>query len=184
MSSPPQGESANIGALVKAVVFLALVVLAFAGVLRACSFAPTTPDVDRGALPRIDAAAVIADTTVPFPKRTPALPPDWISQSSDVAVVGGDRALRVGWVTPESRFLRLVQSSAPEAALVAAEGGVPAAQGAVEAGGRTWVVHEGVRGEAVWVTDADGVRLLVTGDAPPPRFTELAAATLAAPTVP
>ena len=185
VTPPDRGSPSGIGSLVRTIVVLALAVLAFAGVTRACSFSPTSPEVDRSSLPRVDAAAALRDAraSTPFPLRTPLLPPDWIAQSSDVARVAGTRVARVGWVTPDDAFLRLVQSDAPEQALVASEQGDPAARGAAVAGGRTWVVHTGVRDEAVWVTDVDGVRLLVTGDASPERFTELATAVLAAPPV-
>lgn len=89
--------------------------------------------------------------------------------------------MRVGYLTPENGFARLVQSSGDESAVVVSEGGTPTATGAVGAGGRTWVTHEGRRGEALWVTDVDGVRLAVTGSAPPARLTQLAEAALLAP---
>ena len=182
-STPPRGESSGVGSLVRTVVVLAIVVLAFTGLLRACTFAPTSPDVDRSSLPRIDAAGAIANSTVAFGKRSPVLPPTWISQSSDVTTVGASKALRVGWVTPENGYLRLVQSDAAEDVLVRSEQGDPTVRGTVTAGGRAWVVHTGQRSEAMWVADVDGVRLLITGNAPPERFTELATATLAAPAV-
>ena len=123
---------------------------------------------------------------MPFPVRVPVMPADWIAQSSDVPTLPGsaDHAVRVGWVTPAGRFARLVQTSGSEAAAVLGEMGDPAAGGTVAAGGRTWVVHRGLRDEQAWVTDVDGVRLLVTGSATPPELTALASTTLAAPTAP
>jgi hypothetical protein len=112
------------------------------------------------------------------------MPADWIPQSSDVRPVGGSRAFRLGWVTPDDAFVRLVQSDAPEDALVASEQAGPPALGPVSVGGRTWTTYRGVRGEALWVTDVDGVRWLVTGDATPARFTQLATTALASPVVP
>ncbi len=160
-----------------------------AGLLRACTFAPGAPEVDRDSVRRIDAAAELrtASYGVAFPVRVPSLPADWIPQSSDLVVLGatGDpaapRAVRVGYVTPENEFARLLQSSGDETALVVSEGGNPSATGAVTAGGRTWVTHDGRRGEALWVTDVDGVRLAVTGSAGPARLTQLAEAALVAP---
>ena len=175
--------------MLRGLLVLGVAVLVIAGLLRACSFAPGAPGVDRASVPRIDPAVELrtASLAVTFPVRIPALPGDWIPQSSDVVVLGarGDtavpRAVRVGYVTPENDFARLVQSSGDEAAVVLSEDGTVAATGAVTAGGRTWVTHEGRRGEALWVTDVDGVRLAVTGSAPPPRLTQLAEAALAAP---
>lgn len=176
-------------AFLRAFVVIGVGVLLLAGLLRACSFAPGAPEVDREAIPRIDPAVELrrAAPTVAFPLRVPSLPPEWIAQSSDVVLVGAGaqatRAVRVGWVTPDDEFARLVQTTADEAAVVVSEAGDPTATGAVPAGGRTWVTYTGRRGEAIWVTDVDGVRLLVTGSASPERLGQLAGATLAAPVV-
>ena len=185
------GPRSGPAALLRGFVVLGVAVLLLAGLLRACSFAPGQPEVDRESLPRVDPAAELrrAQPSVGVPLRVPTLQPDWIAQSSDVVVVGppddtaAPRAARVGWVTPEDEFARLVQSDADEVALVVSEAGDPTATGTAEAGGRTWVTHTGRRGETLWVTDVDGVRLLVTGSAPVERFRQLAEATLAAPFV-
>ncbi|MEJ2864953.1 DUF4245 domain-containing protein [Actinomycetospora flava] len=175
-------------ALLRAFVVIGVGVLLLAGLLRTCSFAPGAPEVDREAIPRVDPAAELRRVapTVTFPLRGPSLSPEWIAQSSDVVVLGGTpglRAVRVGWVTPDDEFARLVQTNADEAAVVVSEAGDPTATGTVEAGGRTWVTHTGRRGEAIWVTDVDGVRLLVTGSASGERLGQLAGAALAAPFV-
>ncbi|TDQ58404.1 uncharacterized protein DUF4245 [Actinomycetospora succinea] len=172
-------------ALLRSFLVVGVAVLVVAGLLRACSFAPGAPQVDRESVPRIDPAAeLLGDApTMRIPLRVPALPADWIPQSSDVVLVAGTRAARVGWVTPDDEFARLVQSDADEAALVVSEAGDPTATGTVQAGGRTWVTHTGRRGEPIWVADVDGVRLLVTGSATPERLTQLAEAALVAPFV-
>ena len=172
-------------ALLRAFVVIGVGVLLLAGLLRACSFAPGAPQVDRESVPRIDPAAELRRDapTLAFPVRVPSLPPDWIPQSSDVFVVGAARAARVGWVTPDDEFARLVQTNADEAAAVVSEAGDPTATGTVAAGGRTWVTHTGRRAEPIWVTDVDGVRLLVTGSTSPERLTQLAEAALTAPFV-
>lgn len=190
MSSPRSGG--GLGPLAIGTVVLAVFVLALTGLTRACSFSPTGPDVDRGSIQRVDVVAATRDAagTLRFPLRAPALPGGWIPQSSDVRTLPGGRAFRLGWVTPDDSFVRLVQSSAPEAAMVADEQGDPAALGPVSAAGRTWTTYRGLRDEALWVTDAgagpDGtpVRWLITGSASPTRFTELATTTAATPVFP
>ena len=174
------------GPLAIGTIVLAVIVLALTGLTRACSFSPTAPTVDRGAVQRIDVAQVTRDATaaVPFALRAPAMPPDWIAQSSDVRPVGGTREFRLGWVTPDNAFVRLVQSDASEDALVASEQAGPPALGPVAAGGRTWTTYRGIRGEALWVTDVDGVRWVVTGDASPARFTQLVTTASGSPVVP
>jgi hypothetical protein len=183
--SAPRGGS-NIGPLAIGTIVLAVIVLALTGLTRACSFSPTAPGVDRGSIQRVDVAQVSRDAAraVPFAIRAPAMPADWIPQSSDIRPLGTTRAFRLGWVTPENGFARLVQSDAPEDALVQSEDGAPPALGPVSAGGRTWTTYRGLRGEAVWVTDVDGVRWLITGDATAARFTQLATTALGAPVVP
>jgi hypothetical protein len=175
-----------VGPLAIGTIVLAVIVLALTGLTRACSFSPTAPTVDRGSVQRIDVpqAAREAAGAVPFAVRAPAMPADWIAQSSDVRPVGDSRAFRLGWVTPDNAFLRLVQSDAPEDALVTSEQGTLPALGPVAAGGRTWTTYRGVRGEGLWVTDVDGVRWVVTGDATPARFTQLATTTSGSPVVP
>lgn len=185
MSAAQRSRGSEISAMVRGTIVLGIVVLVVAGFLGTCSFAPGAPEVDRSALPRVDVPARLnaAAAAVPFAVRAPTLPPEWIAQSQDVVPVGPEpapRAVRVGWVTPEDRFARLVQTAADPAAAVVSERGDPAPRGTVSAGGRTWTVHVGVRDEAVWVTDLDGVRLVVTGSAGPPELTTLAAASVAA----
>jgi hypothetical protein len=189
--SEPRGRSggtgrSGVGPLAIGTIVLAVVVLALTGLTRACSFSPTSPSVDRGSVQHIDVAQVSRDAarSVPFAVRGPAMPADWIPQSSDVRPVGTGQAFRLGWVTPENAYLRLVQSNATEDALVASEQSGPPALGPVSAGGRTWTSYRGVRGEALWVTDVDGVRWLVTGDATPARFTQLVTTALGSPVVP
>jgi hypothetical protein len=187
MSAPRGGSGGStLGPLAIGTIVLAVIVLALTGLTRACSFSPTSPAVDRGTVQRIDVAQVSRDAAraVPFAVRAPAMPADWIPQSSDVRPVGAGRAFRVGWLTPENGFLRLVQSNADEAALVVSEEGTPQALGPVAAGGRTWTTYRGARGEALWVTDVDGVRWLLTGDGSPARFVQMATTTAGAPVVP
>lgn len=198
-AQPPRsrGPGTEISALLRGTLVLGLLVLVVAGLVRTCSFAPGSPEVDRSALPQVDVAARLpaAAASVPFPVRVPVLPPDWLAQSQDVTVVGersdpgAPRAVRVGWITPRDAFARLVQTGADEAGAVVSERGDPTPRGAVDAGGRTWTVHTGVRGEQLWVTDlgpvgGGDVRLLVTGSANPAELTTLASASVAAPALP
>lgn len=190
MSAPRGGSGgtgrSGVGPLAIGTVVLAVIVLALTGLTRACSFSPTEPTVDRGSVQRVDVGQVSREAAqaVPFPVRAPTMPADWIPQSSDVRPVGGGQAFRLGWLTPENGYLRLVQSDAPEDALVASEQSGPPALGPVSAGGRTWTTYRGVRGEALWVADVDGVRWLVTGSGTPARFTQLVTTALGSPVVP
>jgi hypothetical protein len=167
--------------MVGAVAVLVVIVLVFAGATRSCSFAPGGPSVDPGAGPTVDAPAqlrVLAGA-MPFPLRVPALPPGWRANSASTEQVGdtGSRAVRVGYLTPGGRFLRLVQSNADEAALLATEAqGTPVASGPVVVGGTTWVTYTAGNREPIRIASLDGVRLLITGSGSDDDFRTLAAA--------
>jgi hypothetical protein len=154
---------------------------------RGCSFSPGGPTVDPDSAPRVDAtpALVAAARQLPFPVRDPAVPPAWRANSTDRRPAPGDQsAVRVGWLTDGGRYLRLVQTApAPdEAPLVTAETQAPPqALGVVDVAGRTWVRYAAPRGEEAWVTTADGVRWLITGDGTEADFRTLAGAVAAAP---
>jgi hypothetical protein len=171
---------------------LVIVVLAIGGLSRSCAFAPTGPMVDTSRLPVVDAPAELRRLApgVTFPVRVPAAPADWRSNSTAVDVVpdGGGHAVRTGYLTPQGRYLRLLQSDATEDALLAAETGpnaVPAV-GVVEVGTQRWVAYggSGERAEPIWITEvaapgAATVRMLVTGSGTEDDYRTLATAAAA-----
>ena len=90
----------------------------------------------------------------------------------------GGRVVSTGFLTPDGRYLRLQQGDATEEAMLRAEagGGAAPAQGPVDVEGQQWVAYSGERREAIWITDLDGVRLLLTGSASEADFRTLAVA--------
>ncbi|WP_016700625.1 DUF4245 domain-containing protein [Actinoalloteichus spitiensis] len=165
---------------------LLLVLLALTGLVGMCSFSPGGPSVDPEVGARADPEGDLrrAVSTVDLAVREPDLTEEWRVNNVRVSQLGGRgtaaTALRVGYLTPDGRYLRLSQSDAEEADLVAFETGVdPAGLGTVEAGGLTWVRYAGQRDEEAWTTELDGQRLLLTGSADEPEFRELAEATVA-----
>lgn len=186
----PRGQQSARDVLLS-MVPLVLIVLVVVGVAGMCSFSPGGPSIDPPAVPTVDATERLgrAAPAVPFPVRAPELPPGWRATSASVDRVGAEpetpQAVRVGWRTPGGNYLRLSQSSAGEAELVAFETGQRAAPtGAVQAAGRTWVRYPGPRAEQAWVSDLGEVRLLITGSDTEEQFRTLAAATLNAPVLP
>ena len=156
--------------LLGAIALLLLPIALVLGVTRACTFSPGGPTIDPAAGPRVDAAAELRALAprVPFAVRVPAVPPGWRANAVDQQLIDGSRVVRAGFVTPEGRFVRLVQTDADEAALLAAEGEVPPATGTVEVAGVRWTVLESDRQAPVWVARVDGgggppVGLLLTG---------------------
>jgi hypothetical protein len=193
LSKPPR-SALTVRHMIGALVVLVLVVLVAGGLSRSCTFAPAGPTVDASRLPVVDAPAELARLAsgMAFPVRVPGVPADWRANSADTATVpDGGRAVRTGYLTPGGRYLRLVQSDAPEEALLRMEvGDAPVvAQGVVDVDGRSWVAYAGQRGEAIWIAEVapDGVapvRLLVTGGGSETDFRTLAAGAAAGEVLP
>lgn len=190
----PARSALSVRDMVVALAVLGVMVLVVAGVAGSCSFSPGRPTVDDSRLPVVDAPAELARIarTTPFPVRVPAVPPGWRSNSvgqdrvpvPDAPAEPGNRSVRVGYLTPQGRYLALVQTDAAEDALLAAE---TAAQPAVGAGaqdvaGLRWVVYERDRGEPIWIAELPGTtpsRALITGSGGADDFTALATAVAA-----
>lgn len=180
-SKPPRSALTMRDMLVALAVLVPLI-LVF-GSLSRCSFAPGGPEVDTGAVPVVDAPAELRRIApgVPFEVRIPAVPADWRSNSADQDIVGGTRVVRTGFVLPDRRYLRLLQSDGAEAALLAVETGsepVPG-RGTVDVGAQRWVVYGADDDEPIWITevvtpDAAPVRLLITGSGSEDAFRTLA----------
>ncbi|HLU58277.1 MAG TPA: DUF4245 domain-containing protein [Pseudonocardia sp.] len=167
--------------MVGALVVLALVVLGAAGLSGSCTFAPTGPTVDPSRLPVVDVPAELTrlapDST--FPLRVPAVPEGWRANAVDRASLPeGGRVVSAGFLTPDGRYLRLQQGDATEEAMLHAEvgDGPVAARGPVDVDGQRWVAYDGRRGEPIWTTEVDGVRMLLTGSGSEADFRTLAGA--------
>lgn len=167
-----------------AILVLVLLVGGMTGLLGRCSFNPGGPDVDGAAAPTVDVSGELesAAERVDFPLTHPQLSDAWRANSANVVTLdSGTDAVRIGWLTGAQNYLRLSQSPAAEEEFVTAETRQqPRAEDTVEVAGQQWVVYESIREEQAWVTERDGVRLLITGDGRAEEFRELAEATLRA----
>lgn len=174
--------------MVYTIIPLILIVLALAGLSKACSFSPGGPTA--AAPPSVDVGAALSldARTVSFPLRLPALPAGWVSNSGNKHSISGARGGDVedtGWITPKGAYLRLAQSNAAEANLLTDEvGGRRGSSGPTSVGGHDWTVYSEQGKEPVWVTDLGDVRLLITGSGSLAEFTTLATATLQASPLP
>lgn len=157
-----------------------LPIVAFVAVLsRGCSFSPGGPTVDPSQMPRVDSHAVFAESArrLSFPIRDPALPANWRASTVEQRLApGGASAVRVSWITDGGRYMRLVQTTAEEGALVADEtgGGRPIARGAIPVAGQQWVSYQGANDEQAWARQAGGVIWVITGDGVDAEFSVLA----------
>jgi hypothetical protein len=183
-AKPPRGSLRARDMLMALAVLL--VIVAVGGGVRSCSFAPGGPTVDADAAPTVDAPARLAEfaRASEFPLRVPAVPQGWRSNSSDRSPIeGGGTAVRVGYLTPDGKYLRLVQSDGAEEALVSTEAGGPlAGTGVTDAAGLRWVTYQAAGGEPFHVATAPDdpqVRWLITGSGTDPDFAALAQATVA-----
>ncbi|WP_165922253.1 DUF4245 domain-containing protein [Pseudonocardia endophytica] len=185
----PERTETRMKDILGAVLILIPIALLIVGVGRGCSFAPTGPELDPGAGPTVDAPARLTEyaRVSTFGLRVPDVP--WRSNSTDRGPVqGGGTAVRVGYLTEQGRYLRLVQSDASEEGLLATEGGPGStAEGVTRAAGRDWVTYRGNNGEPVRIATLPGsptVRLLITGSGTDDEFRALAEATVRARVLP
>ena len=101
--------------MLAAIGVLVVIVAVLGAVSGSCSFAPGGPRVDSSTGPVVDAPAGITRLapTVPYPVRVPTVPAGWRPNSVDQDLLdpadpAAGRALRVGYLTPEGRYLRLL----------------------------------------------------------------------------
>lgn len=185
----PERSETRMKDMLGALLVLIPIALLVVGVGQSCSFAPTGPEFDPGAGPTVDAPARLGEfaRVSTFGLRVPDVP--WRANSTDRGPVeGGGTAVRVGYLTEQGRYLRLVQSDASEEALLSTEGGRGAtAEGVTPAAGRSWVTYRGTDGEPFRIATLPGsptVRLLITGSGTDVEFRALAEATVRARVLP
>ena len=179
MGKPPR-SALTIRDMLVAIGVLVVVITLFAGLARSCSFSPGGPTVDASRLPTVDAQAQLKALApkVAFPLKIPAVPAGWRCNSVSRDRVGdtGRESVDAGFVTPDSLYVRLSQTDAPEEALLTTEakGKALPAKGVEEVGGLRWVVYDNGRDEPIWIADTGASRLLIIGSAPSDTFRALA----------
>lgn len=167
-------------------IVLAVGVLVLAALTRSCSFSPGGPSTSGSSVPSVDVTAELqaAAAQVPFPLRQPQLPDGWRPNSDSVDSLGPngkDRAVRVGWIAPDNRYLQVSQSNASAVDLVRSaaalgDNATVAPMGSETVDGTKWTVYPGIRDEQSWVSDLGTERLFVTGNGTTADFRTLAAA--------
>jgi hypothetical protein len=189
---PKRPARTALGAGSRDMVISMLILLPIVGLVallgHGCSFSPGGPTVDLNQLQTIDPRPplISAARALPFPVREPAMPAGWRTTVVNLdPAPGGAGAVRISWITPGGRYLRVVQSPAEEGALVAAEtGGDPTGARPLPAAGAQWVDYTGGNGEQAWARRAGPVEWLLTGDGTAAEFTAAARALTAAAPLP
>lgn len=182
-SKPPR-SAMSVRDMLAAVGVLVVLALLVAGVSRTCAFSPGGPQIDQNAVRTVDAPADLGRFAkeVPYPVRLPAVPQGWRANSSGLDKAGdasASRIVRVGYLTADNRFARLLQGDLSEEQMlrVVTGGSAVDARGPVDVGGVRWVVYGGGSGdEPIWVADTGAVRYLITGSASDADFRALATA--------
>lgn len=162
---------------------LVVVVLAFVWLYSGFTVSPGRADTSQAVAPTADVTGNFdkVDRTLDFTAVVPVgVPADWDASSWSTTrpgnAEGKPATARGGWLTPDGRFITLIQSSGTTPALLSSEFGHSAVSAdTVQAGGASWQVATGVRNEVAWVRELDGVTLLITGTAPEADFQALAA---------
>jgi hypothetical protein len=159
---------------------LVVVVLAFVFFNGQASFSPGGPS--GGAVPSANVQSGFAEAKADtgFTALMPqGLPANWSPNSFSTTGLhdagGVSPTARGGWITPDGRFITLIQSTGTIPQVQQAELGATAAvTGSIDAGGASWKVTSGRRGEQAWMRTDGALTLLITGDAPVSDFQTLA----------
>ncbi|WP_143231028.1 DUF4245 domain-containing protein [Actinosynnema sp. ALI-1.44] len=184
MSAPSRFKTSARDMVLSLVVLLAIIG-SIVWLTQGCEFSPSGPTIDPSSAPTVDASKELgaAARRVDFPVRVPAVPDGWRANSSNTLPLGQGptrtTAVRVGWITPGGKYLRLSQSKAPVEDLVVLEagGGVTADTiGSADVAGMKWTKYHGRGDEPAWVLSVDGVQLLITGSGTDDDFRALATA--------
>ena len=168
---------------------LAVVSLVLYGMYGQVSFSPG--GATEGQAPTADVTGGLerAAPLVGFPVVVPGpLPDGWNANSFSFTEEPGSPAqpptVRAGWLTPQGRFITVVQSDGATAEVLVAElGEAQRPTGTEQIGAEVWTVTSGRRDEVAWVRTEDAVTYLITGSASPEDFRKVATAVAAGTTV-
>lgn len=162
---------------------IVVVVVAVAWLYNGMSVSPGRA-TDEGTAPTTNVAAELTKVqrVVDYRPVQPAeLPADWKQQSFTYALAADAPAkaatVRAGWLTPDGKFISLVQAPAPIQTLLSGEFGSSApTTGTVNEGGMDWSVTTGMRQEVAWYREFGNLTVVITGSATESDFRVLAAA--------
>ncbi|MFJ7748633.1 DUF4245 domain-containing protein [Arthrobacter sp. NPDC097144] len=108
----------------------------------------------------------------------PELPEGWGSNYArwEASNSSGVPVWEVGYLTPETAFIRLSETNAGNPTWIAQVSGDASVAGERTAGGQTWELRDSPEGEASMVLEKDGLTVVLTGKADLAEFDVLAEA--------
>lgn len=163
-------------------VLIVVLMLVAVGATGLCSFNPGAPE--QGPVQEVDAETFLdlESRAVDFPVRYPDMPEGWITNSARRAMLAGQPAPVVGWVTPDRGFIQLTQTGLDaEAAIENADSKPRTLDRTVEVDGHVVEVFASEEHDVrdLWVVDAGDARFVLTGAGEDREFEELIATALA-----
>ena len=163
-------------------VLIVVLMLVAVGATGLCSFNPGAPE--QGPVQEVDAETFLdlESRAVDFPVRYPDMPEGWITNSARRAMLAGQPAPVVGWVTPDRGFIQLTQTGLDaEAATENADSKPRTLDRTVEVDGHVVEVFASEEQDVrdLWVVDAGDARFVLTGAGEDREFEELIATALA-----
>lgn len=163
-------------------VLIVVLMLVAVGATGLCSFNPGAPE--QGPVQEVDAETFLdlESRAVDFPVRYPDMPEGWITNSARRAMLAGQPAPVVGWVTPDRGFIQLTQTGLDaEAATENADSKPRTLDRTVDVDGYEVEVFASEEQDVrdLWVVDAGDARFVLTGAGEDREFEELIATALA-----
>lgn len=131
-----------------------------------------TPNVD------VQAIAAQAAGDAGYAPLAPDLPEGWSSNYArwEATNSSGVPVWEVGYLTPETDFIRLSETNAGNPTWIAQVSGDSVVAGERTAGGQAWELRDSSSGEASMVLELNGMTVVLTGEADLAEFDVLAEA--------
>ncbi|MET4058987.1 hypothetical protein ABIB35_000516 [Arthrobacter sp. UYP6] len=122
--------------------------------------------------------AVQAAGDAGYAPLAPDLPDGWSSNYArwEASNSSGVPVWEVGYITPETDFIRLSETNAGNPTWVAQTSGDSVVAGERTAGGQTWELRDSASGKASMVLEMNGITVVLTGEADLAEFDVLAEA--------
>ncbi len=162
--------------MVLSIGLLVLVMFVSVGFTGLCTFNPGAPE--NGPVQEVDAKTFtdMEARSVTYPVRYPEMPEGWVTNSARRSMIGGEPAPVIGWVTPDTGYVAMTQTSADLTEAIKAIDEDPRQNtDTVRIAGEDVQKYTSEERDVrdVWAVDLDDVRLVFTGAGTDAEFEEL-----------